>query len=342
MLDDSFAATLETYLREVEPERGATVRSCQPISGGYSRVSAIAEVEWLDGTREKFVVRGDPPSDTGVFESERVPEWQLLQALSRCSSTVRIPEPRYFDAEGDKLGVKCMLSEFFGGTSLQAVAAEADDLSEATQIFVETAAAIHSIPLDALPPDMERPADWDAYLDHVIAAYEGIAVDSVETYPVLTYVSAWLRRHRPPPVPLTLVHGDWRPSNVLVADAQPPHVIDWEFGHVGDPREDLGYYFMIPMPPNLYKEDPGSFLARYRELTGLTEEQVNPEVVEYFLLIGMAMLLGQMISATGGVAAGQHRGVMAPYLISGVSHMLGTFLDVCKRLDGSPRLGGAA
>ena len=45
------------------------------------------------------------------------------------------------------------------------------------------------------------------------------------------------------------------------------YLIDWEFGHIGDPRSDLGYYTQIPMPPHLYSSDREGFLAYYRELT---------------------------------------------------------------------------
>jgi aminoglycoside phosphotransferase (APT) family kinase protein len=149
---------------------------------------------------------------------------------------------------------------------------------------------------------------------------------------VLRYVSARLRAQRPPPVPFTLVHGDCQPSNVLVADSGARVVIDWEFARIGDPREDLGYYTQNPTPPNVYVEDPRGFLARYRERTGLTEEQVNPDTVEYFLVIGMARLLVQILQALDAVSRGETRGVMAPYLINAVSHQYKLYLDVCRRL----------
>ena len=38
------------------------------------------------------------------------------------------------------------------------------------------------------------------------------------------------------------MHGDYRPANILVVDGQLSAVLDWEFAHVGDPAEDLGWY----------------------------------------------------------------------------------------------------
>jgi aminoglycoside phosphotransferase (APT) family kinase protein len=48
----------------------------------------------------------------------------------------------------------------------------------------------------------------------------------------------------PEPLPTTVVHGDYRLGNLMVAVDRPDRVIavlDWEMGAVGDPRADLGY-----------------------------------------------------------------------------------------------------
>jgi aminoglycoside phosphotransferase (APT) family kinase protein len=108
--------------------------------------------------------------------------------------------------------------------------------------------------------------------------------------------------------------------------------IDWEFGRIGDPREDLGYYSHLPVPPNLYQADPPGFLARYRERTGLSEEQVNEDTVSYFYVLGMARLLGQMFEAADALAQGRSRGVMATYMMNGTSATTREFVAVARRL----------
>jgi aminoglycoside phosphotransferase (APT) family kinase protein len=179
---------------------------------------------------------------------------------------------------------------------------------------------------------VEHPGSWQDYVDGVLELYRAVDREVSESSPVLRYASALLVRHRPPPAPFTLVHGDCQPSNVLVADSGEHVVIDWEFAHVGDPREDLGYYTQIPMPPNVYHRDPEGFLARYREQTGLTEEQVNPGTVEFFLVVGMAHLLAQILRALDAVSRGETRGVMATYLINAVTHQYGLYLDISRRV----------
>jgi aminoglycoside phosphotransferase (APT) family kinase protein len=47
----------------------------------------------------------------------------------------------------------------------------------------------------------------------------------------------------PEPLPLAVVHGDYRLGNMMVAPGGSgiAAVLDWEMGAIGDPRADLGY-----------------------------------------------------------------------------------------------------
>ena len=215
------------------------------------------------------------------------------------------------------------------GVPLQSTLAEDKDPSDATEVYLEVAAAIQRTPLDALPTDMERPADWDTYLDSAIKIYSGpsgtspTAVLSSGTSPPGSGPT------RPPPVPLGLVHGDFQPGNILVAPDRPPVVIDWEFTRIGDPREDIGYYSSNPLPRNLYGVDPQRFLSTYRELTGLSETQVNSEVIDYFFMLGMASLFAQMMDGAAAIAEGRRSGLMNVFLINSLSYFHGKYLSIC-------------
>ena len=159
---------LERFLAEVEPGRGARVVSYQPISGGYSRISARASIRWADGREETLILRGDPPAGSGVFVSDRDAEWELLGALPNLNSVETAPT-RWYDSSGDYLGAKCIVMDSVDATSLQAVLADADDIGPLSDLFVDTFAAIHGSPLDPLPDRMTRPSDWTSYLDGVLA-----------------------------------------------------------------------------------------------------------------------------------------------------------------------------
>src|SRR5436309_1075492 len=94
---------LERLLASAEPDRRACVTDFRPITGGYSRLSAVANVRWDDGATERLVLRGDPLPGDGVFVSDRDAEWELVQALAR-SGRVPIPASRWYDATGEHFG----------------------------------------------------------------------------------------------------------------------------------------------------------------------------------------------------------------------------------------------
>lgn len=63
--------------------------------------------------------------------------------------------------------------------------------------------------------------------------------------PAITAARLWLHRHVPHCDETTLVHGDYRLGNFLVArdavGARLTGVLDWEMVHLGDPLEDLAW-----------------------------------------------------------------------------------------------------
>jgi aminoglycoside phosphotransferase (APT) family kinase protein len=321
---------LQRFLDVVAPERGATVRAVTPLGGGYSRDTAIGDVVWGDGNSQRLVLRSDPPADRGVFVSDRDEEWRVLTALA-ASGPARIPAPLWYDETGEYFGSRCIVSDFYDGRSLQQIAREADDLTEARNTFVDTVVDVHRTPIEDLPAAFDRPPDWGTYIDGVLDLIDGSSRRARDSDPALRYAAARLRSYRPPPVPLVLVHGDCQPGNVLLGSTGPV-VIDWEFARVGDPREDIGYYAHMPIPPNLFVTDPAAFLDRYRARTGMTEEQLNPEVVEYFYLLGIVRLFEQEMAAADAVADGRPRGVLATYLVNTISGQCRTFFETCRRL----------
>ena len=55
---------------------------------------------------------------TWYFRSDRDQEWALLQAIKDIDD-FRIPRPRWYDATGEYLGCKCIVSEAIESTSMQ-------------------------------------------------------------------------------------------------------------------------------------------------------------------------------------------------------------------------------
>ena len=110
---------LAAFLADEEPGvYDVTVTSYDVMTGGYSRLLAHAGVEWRrDGVVETttFVLRGDPPPERSLIDTDRGDEWELLHAVvDRC----RIAAPRYFDDSGRHLGTRAIVLEHSPATSL--------------------------------------------------------------------------------------------------------------------------------------------------------------------------------------------------------------------------------
>ena len=134
----------------------------------------------------------------------------------------------------------------------------------------EVGASIHGFDVTALPDHVEIPTSWDDYIDSRIQEWTDAEKAYADSNPFMRLIASYLRANKPPPAPLTLVHGDFQIANILIAD-DGYYMVDWELAHVGDPREDLGWmmFASVTQPPDVIAEDPDAFYARYRELTGL-------------------------------------------------------------------------
>jgi aminoglycoside phosphotransferase (APT) family kinase protein len=331
---------LAAFLSARDGARTATVVAYEAMIGGYSRLMARAEVHWSDGSVERLVLRGDPPPGQAMMETDRDLEWALLDALRRAEA-IRTPAAHHYDDTGEHLGTKCIVLEHVDGPSLQAVLnqLEADEEHRRHAIdLVDTMAAVHTVDLEPLRDVLDVPTDWDTYLGGLIDRFRQAEANHVESVPFLRYVAAWLDAHRPPPLPLRLVHSDFQPANVML-DADGSHLlIDWELAHVGDPREDLGYYnvYSSASGPNLFLADPEGFLARYRERTGFSEEAVNMETMAYFSSLAAITVYSQVLAGAGAMARGLNSGLMTTYTLNALTVGHNNFMAGCVLDDPAP------
>jgi aminoglycoside phosphotransferase (APT) family kinase protein len=306
MLDpERMPQLLGEFLARQQPAwRNIKVSSYEVMTGGYSRLLAKAIVTHDDG-HEVLVLRGDPPSDKVLIHTDREQEWDLVRALNEHG--IRTPRAHFFDATGEHLGTKALVIDFSHSQSFLPYAGAGGSIEGLPTRLAEALASYHAIPLDDLPAQMERPANWDAYLTRRIDEWRRTADAHVEDLPILRYMAGWLDAHRPAPVPLTLMHGDFQSANLMISDDGHFEILDWELAAIGDPREDMGYFKAVAQaaPPDLL-DDAGcaEMCARYRELTGLNELQVNPVVVAYFLILGVVGTVRRLLEGGADYARG--------------------------------------
>jgi aminoglycoside phosphotransferase (APT) family kinase protein len=302
---DEMPELLGAFLARQQPAwRNIKVSSYEVMTGGYSRLLAKAVVEHDDG-REVLVLRGDPPHDRVLIHTDRAQEWDLLRALNERG--IRTPRAHFFDPTGQHLGTRALVIDFSDSQSFLPYVAAGGSLEGLPARLAEALASFHAVPIDSLPLQLERPESWDSYIGRRIDEWRRTADAHVEDLPILRYMAGWLDAHRPAPVPLTLIHGDFQSANLLITDDGHFELLDWELASIGDPREDMGYFKAVAQaaPPDLL-DDNGceQMCARYRELTGLDATQVNPVTVAYFLILGVVGTVRRLLEGGAEYARG--------------------------------------
>ena len=136
------------------------------------------------------------------------------------------------DGIGSGFVMRCL-----AGTPDPAVILESQDPAALLSEFARELAAIHRVPVAALPAPLMETAAALAELKGRFLSYGG-------DRPILALALRWLERNLPRPAAPRLVHGDFRLGNLLVDQGQLSGVLDWELAHLGDPHEDLAYACM--------------------------------------------------------------------------------------------------
>lgn len=163
----------------------------------------------------------------------------------------------------------------------------------------EVLAELHGLDVDVtgLRKELEDPGPYPA--EHELDRWEReLDAQQLEPQPALRLAAEWLHDHLPPAPPrIVLVHGDFRPANVLVHDGAFDVLLDWELAHLGDPLDDLGWY----TAPLYAKEhfipgawEQGDFLRRHRELTGV---EIDPAALKFWQVLSTFRLA--VIALTG-------------------------------------------
>jgi len=100
--------------------------------------------------------------------------------------------------------------------------------------------ALHGLHPSAVSP-LGKPLEtlWpETYLDHLRHRLDLLPW----RYPTFRFALAVLADDLPtPPDRPSIVHGDFRNGNLIVADGLIQAVLDWELAHLGDPMEDLAW-----------------------------------------------------------------------------------------------------
>lgn len=191
--------------------------------------------------------------------------------------------------------------------------------------LAEELAKIHAIAPDRLPflkggdPVERLRRDLDA-------------VD--EPHPAIEYGLWWLGERRPEPLGPVVLHGDFRVGNVAVGPEGVVALLDWEFAHLGDPREDLAWPLVRAWRFGSDERRFGGvagaarYVDRYRELTRL---EIAEEDLLWWEVLGNAKWAVGAVTQSRRHLNGEERSVELAVLGRLACEMEYELLDLVER-----------
>jgi aminoglycoside phosphotransferase (APT) family kinase protein len=281
------------------------VTNLKRLTGGSSTENWSFDAKWTDGGvqfDEELILRRAPEHE--IVSVARTNEFQLLQAVH--SAGLRVPRAYWLDEEGRWLKRPAMILQKCSGSAERALLTEKGKagLNRETRLelarqMVDYLANLHKLDVATLRlPGVttEDPAQHELTLqERQLARYE--AADVLE----LRLAAHWLSRHLPrAPARRVLVHGDFRPANMLVNDGLITTVLDWELAHIGDPAEDIGWYLARNYRSEHFIQGswgPEEFLDRYEHLLGTTVDRQSVAFWSVFATFKLVCIAMAAISA---------------------------------------------
>jgi aminoglycoside phosphotransferase (APT) family kinase protein len=211
------------------------------IGEGHSNVTFLVRRE-----NARVVLRRPPRPPLPPSAHDVLREARLLRALQ--PTAVRIPAVLATCDDDSVLGVPFYVMEEVVGSVITADMPEAIDNPEERRRLsfelVDRLVEIHEV--DWLACGLEGYGKPTAYLERQLRRFSGLwEHNKTRELPVVEEVRDWLAANAPESPPSTIVHGDYRLGNVMVADDAPARLVaifDWELSTIGDPLADLGYF----------------------------------------------------------------------------------------------------
>jgi len=176
-----------------------------------------------------------------------------------------IPVPRTYllCEDADVIGTPFFLMEYVDGHPMADATLpdrSTNDRREIYRSMIEVLARLHMVDWRAAGlADYGKPGNYVARQVHRwTAQYRASETERIDA---MEHLIAWLPAHIPAEDAAAIVHGDYRPGNLLVHPSEPriAAVIDWELSTIGHPLVDLGHHVLLFRTGS---EDFGAFADR--------------------------------------------------------------------------------
>ena len=267
-----YEENLRRYLAEQIPGEDAPLVVTR-ISGGHSN-----ETFFIQRGAQEWVLRRPPRGPLLPTAHDVLREYRVLKALN----TTTVPTPKVILACEDTsiIGAPFYLMERVHGIvvrhELPPYGNDSAGKRAISTALVDALVELHGADWRAI--GLENFGKPEGYLERQLRRWTGQLEKSRQRpLPELDAVTVWLTEHMPQSGPATIVHGDYRLDNVMMA-LDKPHVLaifDWEMATIGDPLADVGYLLSFWREPGDPEPEFTSEMWRAMEQPGfLTRKEI--------------------------------------------------------------------
>jgi aminoglycoside phosphotransferase (APT) family kinase protein len=234
------AARLESYLAS-NVQGFAGPLTIKQFKGGQSNPTYL-----LDTPARKYVLRRKPPGKLLPSAHAVDREFRVIRALH--AQDFPVAEPLVYCADEGVAGTPFYVMSFADGRVFWEPQMPGSNKTERTAVYDAmntTIARLHAFDPAAIGlGDFGRGENYVArQVDRWSKQYRASETDKIDA---MERLIEWLPSHIPPAGNPTLVHGDYRIDNLIVARDAPQivAVLDWELSTLGDPLADFTYHLM--------------------------------------------------------------------------------------------------
>lgn len=233
------AAPIQKYLAGLPGWEDAAISDVELIGQGWeSKIYGFSVA--LPGTTLDLVLRmytGADGADKALTESGGMPR---LRAMG-----YPVPQVYVYELDPTPLGLPFIVMErVYGNTLWREMGRQPKRRADYEAAFVDLLIELHQ--LDQRPFLAGATADTS---QHLIERDLALWREITGSIPVTGFVDGlgWFERRAPDltPCPPSVVHNDFHPGNILLAESRDLLVVDWTGLGVADPRSDLAWTLML-------------------------------------------------------------------------------------------------
>ena len=242
-----------------EPLRAERIGEGSGIANALFRIGRAGH-EW--------VLRRPPAVKNHPSAADTRREWRILRALE--GTPVPHPRPLLFCEDDGIIGAMFMIMDLVDGFTPGAgvpewLSSDPAALRDLGMAYVDGLVDLSEV--DWRAGGLEGLGKPEGFLERQVSRWLG-QLDGyrVRELPEEAFLCHWLETHRPPMSPAAIMHGDYSPFNVMVANHRPVRlaaIVDWDTGTIGDPLLDIGHLLARWVEPG--EEGP---LGTREELVG--------------------------------------------------------------------------